>query len=232
MRILAFFNLTKKLLFCIIIEIFIFLVKQIFKEAFMEKVDTKQEFLELFQQNIHRDGAKELLDWLVKTDFFTAPASTRFHSNYEGGLCIHSINVYKRLKKLVDTEYGDKRSEVISDESIAVIGLLHDICKVNNYKQEVRNTKVDGAWVQKPVYTVDDKLPFGHGEKSVYMISGFMKLSREEAMAINWHMGGFDARVIGGASWMMSEAYYQYPIATLCHIADFMATYLDEKPVE
>ncbi len=198
----------------------------------MQKDEAKQEFLDIYQQNIHRDGSKELLEWLLKTDFFTAPASTKFHSNCEGGLCFHSVNVYKRFKKLLDAEYGEKRTQVISDESIAVIGLLHDICKVDNYKVEMRNVKIDGEWQQKPFYVVDDKLPFGHGEKSVYMISGFMKLSREEAMAINWHMGGFDARVAGGASWVMSDAYYQYPVATLCHMADFMATYLDEKPAE
>ena len=194
--------------------------------------EAKKEYLSIFKKNIHRDGSKELLEWLQKTDFFVAPASTRFHSNFEGGLCLHSLNVYYRFKNLLEQEFGDKRKKMISDESIAVIALLHDICKVDNYKTEMRNVKVDGEWVQKPFYTVDDKLPFGHGEKSVYMISGFMKLSREEAMAINWHMGGFDARVIGGASWVMAAAYYDHPIATLCHIADFMATYLDEKPVE
>ena len=92
--------------------------------------------------------------------------------------------------------------------------------------------KIENNWVQKPYYTSDDNLPFGHGEKSVYMISGFLKLTREEAMAINWHMGGFDARVMGGASMMMAKAYYNYPVAVLCHMADFMATYLDEKIYE
>lgn len=198
----------------------------------MTTEEAKQEYIKIFTTNIKREGSKELLDWLQKTDFFVAPASTRFHSNFEGGLCIHSLNVYNRFKKLLEQEYGKKRSEVISDESIAVIALLHDICKIDNYKTEMRNVKVDGEWVQKPYYTVEDKLPFGHGEKSVYMISGFMKLTREEAMAINWHMGGFDARALGGASWVMSAAYYAYPVATLCHMADFMATYLDEKPVE
>ena len=194
--------------------------------------ENKQKYLAIFNENVHRDGSKELLEWLVKTDFFTAPASTKFHSNCEGGLCLHSINVYNRFKILLDQEFGKDREKIISNESIAIIALLHDVCKIDNYKTEMRNVKVDGEWVQKPYYTVEDKLPFGHGEKSVYMISGFMKLTREEAMAINWHMGGFDARVIGGASWVMSAAFYAYPVAVLCHMADFMATYLDEKPVE
>ena len=191
--------------------------------------NAKQQFVDIYQKYIHRDGAKELLEWLQKTDFFTAPASTRFHSNCEGGLCAHSVNVFNRLWALLNAEYGKNRADVISDESIAVIALLHDVCKIDTYKTEYRNVKVDDKWVQKPYYTTDDKLPFGHGEKSVYMISGFMKLTREEAIAINWHMGGFDARVQGGASYVMAGAYYAYPVATLCHIADFMATYLDEK---
>ena len=125
-------------------------------------------------------------------------------------------------------EFGENYTEKISDESIAIIALLHDICKVNTYKEEMRNTKVDGAWVQVPYYTVEDNLPYGHGEKSVYMISGFMKLTREESMAINWHMGGFDARVMGG-SFSLSGAFYKYPLALLFHIADVKATYLDEQ---
>ena len=116
----------------------------------------------------------------------------------------------------------------ISKESIAIIGLLHDVCKTNFYKVDFRNVKVDGEWVKQPYYTIEDKLPYGHGEKSVYMISGFMKLSREEAMAINWHMGGFDQRVIGG-SYGLSEAFYQFPASVIFHISDIQATYLDEK---
>ena len=162
-----------------------------------------------------------------KTDFFTAPASTKFHSAYEGGLCEHSINAYERYLKLVKNEYGENWNEIISEESIAIIGLLHDICKVNCYKTELRNVKVDGNWVQKPYYTYEDNLPYGHGEKSVYIITGFMKLTRDEAMAINWHMGGFDARVRNGAS-LLSDAFYLHPLSLLFHIADLQATYLDE----
>ena len=86
---------------------------------------------------------------------------------------------------------------------------------------------MDGVWEQKPYYTTEDDLPYGHGEKSVYMISGFMRLTREEAMAINWHMGAFDQRVQGG-SYALSDAYYKFPVALLFHIADVQTTYLDE----
>lgn len=187
----------------------------------------KEKFKEIFEKNITRDGAKELLEFLEKTDFFVAPASTQFHSAYEGGLCDHSINVYNRFLNSVKNEYGKKYLDVVSNETIAICGLLHDICKVDTFKADFKNKKVDGNWVQVPYYTVEDSLPYGHGEKSVYIISGFMKLTREEAMIINWHMGGFDARVRGGA-YGLSEAYYKYPLAVIFHTCDMLATYLDE----
>ena len=189
--------------------------------------EIKEEFLQIYYDNIERDGAEELLDFLERSDFFEAPASTRFHSAYEGGLCQHSIYVYKRFVKLLEAEFGDYE-KVISKESVAIIALLHDICKVNTYKVEQKNVKKDGVWVQEPYYKVEDMLPYGHGEKSVYMISGFMKLTREEAMAINWHMGGFDARVKEG-SVRLADVFYRYKTAFLFHIADNMATYLDEE---
>lgn len=189
--------------------------------------ENKQKFIELFKSTIKRDGADKLLEWLEKTDFFTAPASSKFHSNCEGGLCMHSLNVYERMKELCINEFGENYQDKISEESLAIITLLHDVCKISTYKQELRNVKIDGEWVQKPYFVVDEELPYGHGEKSVYILSGFIKLSREEAMAINWHMGGFDPRVLGG-SYALSSAFYKYPIAVLLHMADFMATYLDE----
>lgn len=193
-----------------------------------EKKDIVKEFTEIYTNKIKREGADKLLDWLLKSDFITCPASTKFHSNYEGGLIEHSIKAYKRFVKNLEKEYGENWKNAISEESAAIIGLLHDICKVGYYKQEMRNVKEDGVWVQKPYYTVDDKLPYGHGEKSVYIISGFMKLTREEAMAINWHMGGFDTRVQGG-SYSISTAFYEFPTALIFHLSDLEATYLDER---
>lgn len=197
----------------------------------MDLDEIKQEFLEIFYDNIERDGAEELLNYLEKSDFFTAPASGRRHSNFEGGLCLHSINVYKRYIKLLQSEYGEKWTDVISPESVAIIGLLHDICKVNTYTIDMKNVKVDGQWKQKPYYKYYDPLPYGHGEKSVYMISGFMKLTREEAMAINWHMGAFDSRAVSNPS-VLADVFYRYPTVYLFHLADYMATYLDEKPID
>ena len=188
----------------------------------------QEKFIELFNEYIKREGAENLLDWLINSDFFTAPASSKFHSAYEGGLCEHSLKVFYRFVKLLKMEYGENFTDNISMESVAIIALLHDVCKVDFYKTEYRNVKVDGQWVQVPYYSVEDKLPYGHGEKSVYIIGSFIKLSREEAISINWHGGGFDDRVRGG-SYAMSEAYYKFPNAMIFHSADMMATYLDEK---
>ena len=106
------------------------------------------------------------------------------------------------------------------------------ICKANFYGVEMRNRKNEqGKWEQYPFYIVNDQLPYGHGEKSVYIINGFMKLTREEAMAIRWHMGGFDESVKGG-SHAMSDAFSQFPLAVLLHVADLQATYLDEEEGE
>ncbi len=197
----------------------------------MDVEEIKQEFLDIFYDNIERDGAEELLNYLEKTDFFTAPASARQHSNFEGGLCLHSINVYKRFKRLIEDEYGPNWQEKISPESVAIIALLHDICKTNFYVVEYRNVKIEENWVKRPFYKIEDTLPYGHGEKSVYMISGFMRLTREEAMAINWHMGAFDERVRNNSN-MLKNVFYRYPAAFLFHLADYMATYLDEKSIE
>ncbi len=187
----------------------------------------KEEFIKIYKENIKREGSKELLDFLEKSDFFVAPASTQFHSAYEGGLCEHSIKVYKRFAQAIDNEKDKDWASRISKETIAICGLLHDVCKIDTYKADVKNKKIDGNWVQVPCYTYEESLPYGHGEKSVYIISGFMRLTREEAMIINWHMGGFDPRVKGGG-YGLSEAFYKFPAAVLFHTSDTLTTYLDE----
>lgn len=193
-----------------------------------KKIDYKEEFLNIYKENIKREGSDKLLEWLQGSDFFTAPASTKFHSAFAGGLVEHTVKAYNRFLNNVKQEYGENYQDEISNESIAIIALLHDICKTYLYKPDIRNVKENGVWIQKPCFTYDDKLPYGHGEKSVYIISGFMKLTREEAMAINWHMGGLDPRLQGNSN-MMANAYYQYPAAFMFHIADMESTYLDEK---
>lgn len=196
----------------------------------MEKTveELRQEFTKIFTENIKRDGADKLLEYLSSSsDFFTAPASGRRHNAFEGGLVAHSINTFNRFKRNVLLEFGENYSEIITDESIAIIALLHDLCKVNTYTVDYRNQKIDGQWVQVPYYAYNNSLPYGHGEKSVYIASGFMRLTREEAMAINWHMGGFDPRTAGTSD--LSDAFNRFPVAVLFHVSDLEATYLDEK---
>lgn len=194
--------------------------------------DIKNEFILLFTKYIKREGSQRLLAWLESSDFFTAPASTKYHLACEGGLCIHSINVFKRLAEGYCNEKGYLSLEAATaeeQEKIAICGLLHDLCKVDFYDIEFRNKKDEnGVWQKVPTYIINDKLPYGHGEKSVYIISGFMRLTREESISIRWHMGGFDDAVRGG-SYSLSHAYEQFPLAVLLHIADLQATYLSER---
>ncbi len=184
----------------------------------------KEEFIEIYQNNIKRNGAEELLEWLQKTDFFTAPASSKFHCACEQGLVMHSLSVYHTLME----KHFD--SEKDSAESFAICALLHDLCKAQFYKVSTRNVKNDetGQWEKKPFYAVEDIFPYGHGEKSVFLIERFMRLKTSEAMAIRWHMGGFDDAARGG-SFSISLAYEKYPLAVKLHLADLESTYLREK---
>ena len=187
----------------------------------------KEEFIELFKTYITRPGADALLDYLTnKCDFFTAPASARYHGAYEGGLCEHSLNVYHCLKEYLERErvkelYGLE----YSDETIAIVSLLHDLCKIGCYQAGVRNVKgPDGKWTQVPTYNFHDPMPYGHGEKSVYVVNGFLRLTREEAFAIRYHMGfsgSEDARQVG-------SAFQMYPLAFCLSVADMEATYFLE----
>lgn len=181
----------------------------------------KEEFIEIFTENISRKGSQELLDWIQKTDFFTAPASTKFHCACESGLVMHSLSVYHTMMEKHFDEESDSR------ESFAICALLHDLCKAQFYKVSTRNVKNDetGQWEKVPYYSVEDSFPYGHGEKSVFLIERFMRLRLDEAMAIRWHMGGFDDN--GGYS--ISQAYDRYPLAVKLHLADLESTYLREK---
>lgn len=181
----------------------------------------KEKFIETYNAAISRQGSKELLEWMLKTDFFTAPASSKFHSAYEGGLCEHSLNVYNAMI--------DKYNNSQHDESFAIVALLHDLCKAEFYKLGSRNVKNEstGMWEKVPFYSIDDKFPFGHGEKSVFLIERFMRLKVDEAIAIRWHMGGFDDAVRGG-SFAINTAFERYPLLVKLHISDIEATYLME----
>ena len=179
----------------------------------------KEEFLALLK-SIDREGMDKLIDFLEnKTDFFKAPASTRFHGNYEGGLTEHSMKVYEILKEKVKTCCIDVPA---SEETIKIVALLHDICKVNYYKVDYRNAKNEqGVWEKVPYYTVDDTIPYGHGEKSVMMITEYIKLTSEEKYCIRWHMGYTEPKELYNT---VGLAFRKYPLALLVHEADLEAT--------
>ncbi len=188
----------------------------------------KEEFINIFQTHIRREGADKLLEYLCgpQSDFFTAPASTRFHGSYSGGLVEHSLNVYHCLKDYLSRDRVKECYHMnYSDETIAIVALLHDICKINCYKTGYRNKKIDGQWQQVPVFEYQDDLPYGHGEKSVYIITGFMRLSREEAFAIRYHMGFSNNDNPNNVSY----SFEHYPIAFALSTADMEATYFVEN---
>lgn len=182
--------------------------------------DYHAQFVEIYNKNIPRPGADRLLNWLETTDFFTAPASTRFHGACEYGLVMHSINVYHAMMQHFFTE-GENA------ESYAICGLLHDLCKANFYKVSTRNVKNDatGRWEKVPFYQVADQAPYGgHGSKSVFIVQSYVKISMEEAAAINSHMGFSDQ----SSMTEISNVYNVNPLAWALHVADEAATYIDK----
>lgn len=191
-------------------------------------MNAKERFIQTYNEHIKREGADKLLEYLLSSssDFFVAPASARYHSSYEGGLCEHSLNVFDCLVGYLESDHVKNDLKLsYSMESIAIVSLLHDLCKINVYKKGFRNVKDEsGAWKRVDTFEYDDPMPYGHGEKSVYMISPFMKLTREEAFAIRYHMGYSsteDPRNI-------SAAFEMFPLAFALSVADSEATYFIE----
>lgn len=143
----------------------------------------KERFKSIVKECINRSGIDDLMNWLESTDFYTAPASARYHGAESGGLCAHSLEVFNCLKNKQDIE---------TLETIAISALFHDLCKINTYKVSMRNTKDEtGKWIKVPYYEHCDLYPLGHGEKSVILLMKYIKLTDEEIMAIRWHMSGF-----------------------------------------
>lgn len=182
-------------------------------------LETKRNFISLLQ-NVNRPGIGEMINWLEGTDFFTAPASTKYHGAFEGGLLLHSLNVYKAYKKIKAQFCTD------STASAEIICLLHDICKANVYVKDLRNKKINGVWEQVPYYRFDDNEPYGHGEKSVDIIRDFISLSRAEKYAIRFHMGGFGN---GNEQRDFGNAANIFPEVTMLHMADLAASFLFES---
>lgn len=193
----------------------------------------KNEILSLLRK-VNRHGMEKLIEWLETSTFFSMPASTRFHGNYDGGLAEHSLNVYKaliQLRQVYQKQFGISNDMPI--ESVILVSLCHDFCKIDLYKKDFRNVKntETGQWERKPVYVFDDLLGMGHGEASVYILQSFINLTREEALAIRWHMGAFDSAVKAGDR-SIYVAQEQYPLVVLLHMADQWATAFMEETVE
>lgn len=179
--------------------------------------EVKVKIKELLNK-INRPGITDLIEFLEKSDYFTAPASTKFHGAYKGGLAEHSYKVYEILKKKVDFHKLD-----VSEETLTIVTILHDICKVNFYKEDYRNAKnAKGEWEKVPYYTIEDTIPYGHGEKSVMMLTEYIKLTNEEKYAIRWHMGFSEPKEVYGT---LGQAFKKYPLALLLHEADMETTY-------
>ena len=180
----------------------------------------REEIIELLR-SVKRDGIEEVISFLEKSDFFTAPASTRFHGDHDGGLAEHSMRVYDILNKKIK---GKGIEIETSEDTLKIVALLHDICKCNYYKVDYRNAKnAHGDWERVPYYTVDDTIPYGHGEKSVMMITEYMKLTNEEKYAIRWHMGFSEPKEQYPT---LGAAFKKYPLCLALFEADLEATYI------
>lgn len=209
----------------------------------VDAAKAKEEFLTICHARIHRDGFDEFMEWLQTTDFFEAPASSKYHLNVPGGLCQHSINVYKRLYKFLYNEYGGDCNGY-SKETIALVSLFHDLCKTNFYKIGWKNQKTydpetvqnalprerkrdaagDFIWETVPCYTVEEDFIYGHGEKSVFLLMQYIMLSPEEAQAIRFHMGSWNSEEARNAG----DCWGKNPLAFFLHFADEAATFIDE----
>ena len=179
-------------------------------------MDKKSAFLRTVRSNIGRSGIEDLIEWLESTDFFVAPASSKYHEAFEGGLVLHSLNVFHHLTRLNEL-YGMDYTL----ESLTIVALFHDLCKIGCYKVSMRNVKDDitGTWSKVPYYTINEDFQFGgHGSKSVYLVQNFIKLTPDEAVAINCHMG------VENGKWEVCNAHRACPLAFLLHTADMAST--------
>lgn len=198
-------------------------------------MDNRQANINRFEAEmakVTRDGVDKLMAFIRKSDMYAAPASTRFHLSVTGGLLQHSLNVLDALRaNLTKNDDGTYSYEVagvpaarVTEENVIIMALLHDICKTYFYTTEIRNRKVGGKWEQYEAFAVDDKIPYGHGEKSVMMIEEYMKLQPVERYAIRWHMGYTEADTLS-----FNNAIDRYPMIWALHSADTQASHFMEN---
>ena len=183
-----------------------------------EQLQEMKERFDSLLRGTEREGVEALLAWLESTDFYAAPASASRHGAVVGGLVLHSLEVYKYMQN-----FCKPIEAVTPPDSIVISALLHDICKVNFYGKRVRNVKIPGErrWEEHESFCIEDQFPLGHGEKSLFLAQRHLQLSEDEALAIRWHMGGFDdaARAYAGGK-SLAEAYERCKLAVALNLAD------------
>lgn len=195
--------------------------------------DARQRFIDIWNEKVvpvRGEQAEKMLRYLdgKHCDFFIAPGSARGHSGHYGGLVMHSLNVYYCLIDVLASDIYRQVGLDPSDDTVAIVALLHDLCKANFYAIEVRNRKnKDGQWEPYPFITYNDSFPYGHGEKSAYMVSRFMDLSAEETMAIRYHMGFSDCSDENTRR-HYTQAASKYPLCVAVNEADTRAAILLE----
>jgi len=193
--------------------------------------DFKKRFKKAVKETIQRDGIENLMEWLEnETNFFTSPASTRYHGSYEGGLVEHSLNVFNQMLFELDTVVGKGWEDLYPMESVAVVALFHDLCKIGQYRETEKWRKnSDGEWESYLAYEYDpEQLTMGHGAKSNYFLQRFIHLTTMEAQAIFWHMGAYDISPYANLNGC-GAAFETNPLAFLIHRADMAATYVVEN---
>lgn len=206
-----------------------------------EIASNKERFISVCREHIRREGLDKMLDYLSQKDFFTAPSSTHFHLNEDGGLCLHSLHVFDTARKIYEQvalprikDGSSPFTEEIPLESIAIATLFHDICKVNLYHKAERWKKDErNKWVSYQGYEIRDEFPFGHGEKSCLMLSWYIRLKPEEMLAIRWHMGMYDAGEVNSANRRaFYEACERSLLVDIVSTADFLSSKIMEKTTE
>lgn len=192
----------------------------------------QEEFETLVKTNIKRDGIGELLKYLESSDFYTSPASTQYHGSYAGGLVEHSINVYYCLTNYLQYLYGPNWEKAFSLETVTIVSLFHDLCKIGRYKPGTRNVKdpKTGQWNTVPTYLYNtNHNPMGHGAASVFIIQRYLNLTEDEIGAIYWHMGAFDLGTYNSVG-DLGNHMQKHTLTFALHIADMEATYIVENP--
>lgn len=202
----------------------------------------KNKYINLLRST-NRERIEELISWLETTDFFIAPSSSKYHGNYPGGLCEHSLNVYRVAVQFRDNilSLSNKFDEAHSfrDDELIIACLLHDLCKVNFYEMTEKWKKdetkpVGQQWIKYIGYTINDKLPLGHGDKSMFMAQNFIQLTANEALAINHHMNFFNPSMELNAYQhaAFTQAVEKYPLVGTVALSDAVASFMIETKAE